>query len=147
MALFPFTQVQGAPVAVNYGGFTPGQKITFKVVSVTSTQGPTGVFPTKKAPVPAGLPAFTKGQSVTFTIGTRGQLTGPAFSINYLSDTGAANIYYREALSPIAGTPNTKSATVYKTSANKPTSVSLTFQKYRLNGTQGLQNFLEYELQ
>ncbi len=141
------SQIHAAsPASVPIGEFAPVKKFTLKVKSVTSTQGPIGVFPTRTAPVPAGLPDFHKGQSVTFTIGPKGQLTGPAFSINFLADTGAADIYSQEHISPIAGSPNSYTATVIR-NGDKPTSASLTFQKYRLKGTKEVQNFVEYELQ
>ncbi|MEO5913964.1 MAG: hypothetical protein ABIS50_07000 [Luteolibacter sp.] len=84
-ALLPVTQAQAAePAAKKYGDFKPGDTFTMKVATVA----PIGTRP-------KGFPVFTKGQNVKFTIGTKGELKGPGFSINFKPEgsSGGENYY------------------------------------------------------
>ena len=75
-ALLPITQAQAAePAAKKYGDFKPGDTFTLKVASVAP-------FGTR----PSNFHVFKKGQKVKFRIGSKGQLTGPSFSINFTHD-------------------------------------------------------------
>ena len=131
-ALLPLAQAQaGGPASKTFGGFSPGKKFILTVQSMTSSQS-IGSKTKAVVPVPTGIPNFKKGQTVKFIIGTRGQLTGPGFSIPFLGTSPLINTYAKlpsiKSLSP-------NGAGVYKNSLGKPVGSSLVFYKYRIAGS------------
>lgn len=126
----PFTDAvaAGRPAASN--GFAPGTTFNFKVVYVYSSAGP-AADPVAQvpAPIPSGIPKFKLGNTVKFTIGSKGQLTGPGFSLKFVVDEGFSYAY--SASNPLSPTnPNT--AHVDKSKKNKPTAVGLNFFKSKI---------------
>lgn len=138
-ALLPLSQIQAA----TYGGFAPGKTFTFTVKSVSSSKT-VGTKVTANVPVPTGIPKFAKGQKVKFTIGSKGQLTGPGFSIPFKADAGTANNYVTV---PTATKPSADSAIVFKSTAKVPTAASLHFFKVSISGFTATTNAVVYILQ
>ena len=140
IALFGAALAQAQPVQAvikTYGGFTVGQKFTFTVQEVVSSQSVGSKKVYHNVAIPKGIPKFTKGQKVKFTIGSKGELMGPTadpnpISIPLLNTSTMLNTYAKlpnlKSLSP-------NSASVSKNSAGKPDGVTLTFYKYRIDGT------------
>ena len=132
-ALLPFTQVQAAPAGKKlYGDFGAGKKFSFTVTDVTVAKASlTGG--TVKAKVPSGVPNFKKGQKVKFTIGGKGQLTGPGFSIPFVSGSGVSNAYADKVKKGSTQLPDI--GIVYKNGTTlRPEGVALTFLKVTGSG-------------
>lgn len=144
-ALLPFAQAQaGAPASKLFGGFAPGKTFSFKVTERVSAQSK-GTKIIKKVPVPAGIPNYQVGQKIKFTIGTKGQLTGPGFSMAYKADGGTANAY---ATIPKTGTSQPNIGQVFKNSTTgRPMSVALSFYKFQISGLTPITNTVVYTLE
>ena len=123
----PFTDAValGQPAASN--GFAPDTTFKFKVVYMYSSVAPAAdPVAQVQAPVPSGIPNFKLENTVKFTIGSKGQLTGPGFSMKFVADEGFSYAY--SASNPLSpANPNT--AHVDKSKKNKPTAVGLNFFK------------------
>ena len=126
----PFTDAVawGQPAASN--GFAPDTTFKFKVVYMYSSAAPAAdPLAQVQAPVPSGIPNFKLGNTVKFTVGSKGQLTGPDFSMKFVADEGSSYSYSaKNRLSP--ANPNT--AHVDKSKKNKPTAVGLNFYKSKI---------------
>ena len=132
----PSSVQAGGPASKTFGDLRAGQKFTFTVQSVISSQS----FGNKKkatVPVPDGIPAFKTGQRVKFVIGRKGELTGPGFSIPLLGTSPSINSY---AKLPDQSSPSPNGGGVSKNSAAMPVGATLIFYKYRGAGStiQGL---------
>lgn len=132
-ALLPAAQIHAAPAskdislaAKKYGDFAVGQKFTLTVTEAVAVKGNLGGV-AKKTSIPSGVPKFKKGQKVKFTIGSKGELTGPGFSIKFLSSDVTANAYFNKPKSPSSF--NGDAAAVRKNSVKKPVFADLTFYK------------------
>lgn len=146
--ILPFSQAQAAGAGRTFGGFKPKQAFTLKVAGVSSSK--TVGASVSKAPIPAGIPKFKINQNVKFTIGTKGQLTGPGFSIPFYpaGATAAANNYTNVTQgrkeSPMI-------AQVYKSqdtvNAGAPTYVSIIFSKYTVKGRTVTVNSVTYSFE
>lgn len=134
---------QFAKAAKKFGDFSVGQKFSFPVKEIVSAKQTLGGKPVKTA-VPSGIPKFKKGQKVQFTIGKKGELTGKGFSIKFKSDGGTSNAY---ANIPSQKKPQADTGIVFKTAANKPNAVALTFFKVELKGFQTTTTTVHYTLQ
>ena len=131
-SLLPLANAQaGGPASKTFGGFSPGKKFTLIVQSVTSSQS-IGTNTKPIVAIPTGIPNFKKGQTVKFTIGTKGQLTGPGFSIPMLASSALINSY---AKLPNIGSLSPNGAGVYKNSVGNPVGSTLLFYKYRISGS------------
>ncbi|MEO5914192.1 MAG: hypothetical protein ABIS50_08165 [Luteolibacter sp.] len=126
----PFADAAAPSQPAPLGGFPPGTTFSFKVVYTYSTKGP-AADPVAQvpAPVPLGIPKFKKGDTVKFTIGNKGQLTGPGFSMKYVTDEEFSYAY--SANNPLSPA-NPKTAHVDKNKKNKPTAVGLNFFKSKI---------------
>lgn len=141
----PFATATAASQPASPGGFAPGTTFKFKVVYLYSSKGP-AADPTAQvpAPVPAGIPKFKMGETVKFTIGKKGQLTGPGFSMKFVTDEKFSYAYSaKNRLSPA----NPITAHVDKNKKNKPTAVGLNFFKSTTTGTDDTLNTVYYALE
>ena len=143
-ALLPFSQVRAAEPKT-FGGFTAKQKFSFKVDIAASLK--TVGLKVSKAPIPDGIPKFKVGQKVTFTIGSKGELTGPGFSIPFFKKgtsataNGYTNVTPGYTKSPIV-------AIVLKDSVNgAPAHVNIIFSKYSVKGTTVTTNSVTYDFE
>jgi hypothetical protein len=96
-----------------------------------------------KAPIPKSIPKYGKGDVISFEIVSNGTLKTSKFSIPFTSDAGTSNVYNRVIL---GGSPKTDTAIIYKSSANKATSGSLTFLRYSGSGFDRTTNSVTYTL-
>lgn len=141
-ALLPVNSSQAAgPVGKTYGGFSPGKTFTLTVTERSSVRTK-GDDADKDVPVPAGWPDFQEGQKVKFTIGSKGQLTGPGFSITFRDEEGRVNTYSNN---PSLSGPEGEAATVVKNRNDKPRRATLTFYKLRFSGLIPITNTVNYE--
>lgn len=124
--LLPLSQVH----AKTYGGFPPGKEFMLKVTEKESTRTK-GDRVAHDVAIPDSMPDFEIGQTVNFTIGSRGQLTGPGFSIAYEGFRSRLNLYSNN---PSFSRPSGQGATVTKSSSGEPTGATLTFYKFRFSG-------------
>ncbi|RYD82713.1 MAG: hypothetical protein EOP84_09000 [Verrucomicrobiaceae bacterium] len=129
-ALLPFSALHAAsPASKTFGGFKPSQKFTLTVQEVTSTQA-VGTKVKNGAKIPEGIPSFKKGQKITVKIESKGEWTGPGFSIPLLNSSTAVNSYAKQ---PTSKTVSPVVATVIKSSSGKPAGGSMVFYQYRIS--------------
>ena len=148
-ALFlPLSQVHAAGAGKTFGGFKAKQTFSFKVGGVASSK--TVGTTVSKVPIPAGIPNFKVNQTVKFTIGSKGQLTGPGFSIPfYLKGSSAAanaytNVTRGSKESPVVGLVLKNQGT---DKPGAPASAVITFSKYSVKGTTVTTNAVSYDFE
>lgn len=130
--LLPFAQAE----AKTYGGFKPGDKVTFTVNYRVSSKTVGGITQAK-VPVPAGMPDFKLGKKITFTIGPKGQLTAKGMSLPFKGvDTTSNHGYVRNLyeLPPKKNYPFGDSGNLDKKANGKPVGLSLNFSKVTISG-------------
>lgn len=142
-ALLPVTRLQAAdPADTTFGDFTAGQTFTLTVTE-RFTARTKGFRVTKNVAVPDGIPDFAVGDPVKFTIGSKGQLTGPGFSITYRRDEGRTNVY---ANRPTFRSPSGDGAVVSKSLKDRPVRAALTFYDFKFSGLIPVMTTVSYEL-
>lgn len=136
--LLPFSQAQA-------GNFPAGTTFTRTVTEKVSSKT-TGFKIFKKVPVPAGMPNFKVGQEVKFTIGPKGQLLikKKGVSLPFKEDGGSGNVY---CIAPTAKKPSGDIGEVFKDGAGNPTSVALSFFKFKISGMTATTNTVVYTLE
>ena len=145
---FPLSQVHAAGAGKTFGGFKAKQTFSFKVSSATSSKTVGTVVST--VPIPAGFPNFKVNQTVKFTIGSKGQLTGPGFSIPFYGkgSSAAANAYTNitpgSKKSPVVGLVHKNQGT---DNPGAPANTFISFSKYSVKGTTVTTNFVSYFLE
>jgi hypothetical protein len=138
-----FAPLQQA-TAKTFGGFSAGQKITMKVVTVTSTKR-IGYFGTEtKAPIQNPIPKFKKGQSVTFTVGKKGELdVSGKFSVPFAHASKTQNEYnYYKA----GATAINRNIEIIKAAGNKPKSAIMSFFITKTGGVEPVFTSVVYGL-
>ena len=117
--VLPVTQAHAAdPAAKKYGDFKPGDTFTMKVATVTEI-----------GKRPSTFPVFKKGQSVKFTIGSKGQLTGPKFTINFEPEGSSKNENYYDNVTPSTHTLVHQAVVRTKGVPAKPYFINLALRK------------------
>lgn len=127
--LLPVSQAGAIGLAgKNYYGLNPGKTFTLTVKEAVSTK--VTLTGAGEVPIPKGVPKFKKGSKVKFKIGKKAELTGPGFSMPFLSADAQVSAYAKTTEK--GRTPNI--GAIKKDSKLKPVWGEMTFYKFTGSG-------------